>query len=317
MALIKVLEYYSIVDFTEYSEQFFYLFYSAALCRLLSTWLLVFWLYDYVKKYLLGGLHIDTGLQVKTKEAKMEDFSFLDRFGKTATFIKNDLRLLKRSKRARTAVYMGIGFLFYGLIFTSQESTYSELAGDGFASAGSFFGYLFSTGGFLFMFGSFVPSWDSQYYPLMMTQNIEYKEYLNSKWSLMVIGALISTVLASFIYSFFGVNAVYAVLAGAFYNIGVNGYLTLWAGAYTKSPIDLNSSANAFGDKKAFNAKTMLVGIPQILLPVLVYSFTGQYYDHFTGCLAVAALGTLGILLKPIAFNLNFESLQNRKIFNT
>ncbi|MDA9622950.1 DUF5687 family protein [Flavobacteriaceae bacterium] len=304
LALIKILEYYSIVDFTEYSEQFFYLFYSQPY-TVAFTWLLVFWLYNYVNKYLLQGLYIDTGLQVKTKEAKMEDFSFLDRFGKTATFIKNDLRLLKRSKRARTAVYMGIGMLFYGIIFVPSE----EILGSGFL----FFGYLFSTGGFLFMFGSFVPSWDSQYYPLMMTQNIEYKEYLNSKWSLMIIGTVISTVLASFIYSFFGVNAVYAVLAGAFYNIGVNGYLTLWAGAYTKSPIDLNSSANAFGDKKAFNAKTMLVGIPQMLLPVLVYYFTSQYYDHFTGCLAVAVLGTLGILLKPIAFNLILKAYKTEK----
>jgi hypothetical protein len=304
LALIKILEYYSIVDFTAYSEQFFYLFYSQPYA-IATTWLLVFWLYDYVNKYLLQGLYIDTGLQVKNKEAKMEDFSFLDRFGKTATFIKNDLRLLKRSKRARTAVYMGIGMLFYGIIFVPSE----EILGSGFL----FFGYLFSTGGFLFMFGSFVPSWDSQYYPLMMTQNIEYKEYLNSKWSLMIIGTVISTVLASFIYSFFGVNAVYAVLAGAFYNIGVNGYLTLWAGAYTKSPIDLNSSANAFGDKKAFNAKTMLVGIPQMLLPVLVYYFTSQYYDHFTGCLAVAVLGTLGILLKPIAFNLILKAYKTEK----
>ena len=312
LALIKGLEYYSIVDFTEYSEQFFYLFYSQPYA-VFFTWLLVFWLYDYVNKYLLGGLQIDTGLKVKNKEAKMEDFSFLDRFGKTATFIKNDLRLLKRSKRARTAVYMGIGFLFYGLVFASQESTYSELAGNGFASGMSFFGYLFSTGGFLFMFGSFVPSWDSQYYPLMMTQNIEYKEYLNSKWSLMIIGTVISTVFASFIYSFLGTNAVYAVLAGAFYNIGVNGYLTLWAGAYTKSPIDLNSSANAFGDKKAFNAKTILVGFPQIFLPVIIYSITNHYYDHFIGCLAVAVLGTLGILLKPIAFNLILKAYKTEK----
>jgi len=304
LALTKGLEYYAIIDFTAYSEQFFYLFYSQPYA-VSFTWLLVFWLYDYVYKYLLQGLYIDTGLQIKTKEAKMEDFSFLDRFGKTATFIKNDLRLLKRSKRARTAVYMGIGILFYGIIFVPSE----EILGSGFL----FFGYLFSTGGFLFMFGSFVPSWDSQYYPLMMTQNIEYKEYLNSKWSLMIIGTVVSTVLASFIYSFFGVNAVYAVLAGAFYNIGVNGYLTLWAGAYTKSPIDLNSSANAFGDKKAFNAKTMLVGIPQMLLPVLVYYFTSQYYDHFTGCLAVAVLGTLGILLKPIAFNLILKAYKTEK----
>ena len=304
LALTKGLEYYAIIDFTAYSEQFFYLFYSQPYA-VSFTWLLVFWLYDYVYKYLLQGLYIDTGLQIKTKEAKMEDFSFLDRFGKTATFIKNDLRLLKRSKRARTAVYMGIGMLFYGIIFVPSE----EILGSGVL----FFGYLFSTGGFLFMFGSFVPSWDSQYYPLMMTQNIEYKEYLNSKWSLMIIGTVVSTVLASFIYSFFGVNAVYAVLAGAFYNIGVNGYLTLWAGAYTKSPIDLNSSANAFGDKKAFNAKTMLVGIPQMLLPVLVYYLTSQYYDHFTGCLAVAVLGTLGILLKPIAFNLILKAYKTEK----
>ena len=65
----------------------------------------------------------------------------------------------------------------------------------------------------------------------------------------MIIGTIISTILASFIYSFFGINAVLAVLAGSAYNMGVNSYLTLWAGAYTKSPIDLNSSANAFGDK--------------------------------------------------------------------
>ena len=85
--LTKGLEYYSIVDFTEYSEQFFYLFYSQPYA-VSFTWLLVFWLYDYVKKYLLGGLYIDTGLQVKTKEAKMEDFSFLDRFGKQQHLLK-------------------------------------------------------------------------------------------------------------------------------------------------------------------------------------------------------------------------------------
>ena len=304
LGLIKLLEYYSIVDLTIYSEQFFYFFYETPYSALF-IWFFVFWLYNYVKKYFVSGLYIDTGLQVKIKEAKMDDFSWLNRFGKTATFIKNDLRLLKRSKRARTAVYMGIGLLFYGLIFQSSE----ELLGSTF----TFFGYLFSTGGFLFMFGSFVPSWDSQYYPLMMTQNIEYKEYLNSKWSLMIIGTLISAILASGIYSFFGPHAVYAVLAGASYNIGINGYLTLWAGAYTKTPIDLNSSANAFGDKKAFNVKTVLVGIPQMILPLLLYYLGTTYYNHPTGCLFVAVIGVLGIFLKPLAFNLILKAYKTEK----
>ena len=266
---------------------------------------MVFWLYNYVSTFFYNGLYIDKGIKSKVKEANLEDYSWLDSLGKTAVFIKNDLRLLKRSKRARMAVYMGIGLLFYGLIFQSSE----ELLGSTF----TFFGYLFSTGGFLFMFGSFVPSWDSQYYPLMMTQNIEYKEYLNSKWSLMIIGTIISTILASFIYSFFGINAVFAVLAGSAYNMGVNGYLTLWAGAYTKTPIDLNSSSNAFGDKKALNAKTILVGIPQMLVPILVYFFGNLYYDHMTACLLVAGLGFLGIFLKPFAFSLIMKAYKSEK----
>ena len=304
LALIKALDYYSIVDFTIYSEKFFYFFYETPYVALF-TWVLVFWLYNYVSTFFYNGLYIDKGIKSKVKEANLEDYSWLDSLGKTAVFIKNDLRLLKRSKRARMAVYMGIGLLFYGLIFQSSE----ELLGSTF----TFFGYLFSTGGFLFMFGSFVPSWDSQYYPLMMTQNIEYKEYLNSKWSLMIIGTIISTILASFIYSFFGINAVFAVLAGSAYNMGVNGYLTLWAGAYTKTPIDLNSSSNAFGDKKALNAKTILVGIPQMLVPILVYFFGNLYYDHMTACLLVAGLGFLGIFLKPLAFSLIMKAYKSEK----
>ena len=304
LALIKALDYYSIVDFTIYSEKFFYFFYETPYVALF-TWVLVFWLYNYVSTFFYNGLYIDKGIKSKVKEANLEDYSWLDSLGKTAVFIKNDLRLLKRSKRAKMAVYMGIGLLFYGLIFQSSE----ELLGSTF----TFFGYLFSTGGFLFMFGSFVPSWDSQYYPLMMTQNIEYKEYLNSKWSLMIIGTIISTILASFIYSFFGINAVFAVLAGSAYNMGVNGYLTLWAGAYTKTPIDLNSSSNAFGDKKALNAKTILVGIPQMLVPILVYFFGNLYYDHMTACLLVAGLGFLGIFLKPLAFSLIMKAYKSEK----
>ena len=95
------------------------------------------------------------------------------------------------------------------------------------------------------MFGSFVPSWDSQYYNLMMCQNIPYINYIKSKWLLVVIATVVSTILGCILYSFIGFEAVCAVIAGGLYNTGVNGYLTLWAGAYTKTPIDLNSAANA------------------------------------------------------------------------
>ena len=301
---IKIFEYYSIFDFTIYSEAFFYLFYSNPIFTVIP-WAFLIWTYFYVFKYFKNGLYIDLGLKKKTKEAKSEDFSWLNRFGKTAIFLKNDLRLIKRSKRARSTVFAGIFFLFYGFIFYFQEDIWGDFM--------TFFGYLFATGGFLFMFGSFVPSWDSQYYSLMMCQNIEYKEYIKSKWSLVVIGTAISTLLACFIYSFLGLDAVFAVLAGGLYNMGINGYLTLWAGAFTKTPIDLDSSKNAFGDTKAFNMKTLLISLPQMALPIVLFSTGNYYYSSLIGCLIVGIVGVLGILLKEQVFNLIIKAYKTEK----
>ena len=132
---------------------------------------------------------------------------------------------------------------------------------------------------------------------------IEIKnEYLKSKWSLVVLATAVSTLLASVLYSFQGIEAICAVIAGGIYNIGVNGYLTLWAGAYTKSPVDLNSNKNPFGDKKAFNVKTLLITIPQINLPVLVYFLGSHYFNNLIGCAMVGLIGVLGLTLKNKIF---------------
>ena len=114
---------------------------------------------------------------------------WLDRFGKGSTFLKNDLKLILRNKRSKTTVFMSVLFLFYGLLFFGNAIEVYD---------GPFwrmFAAVFVSGGFLFSFGQFVPSWDSAYYPLMMTQNIRYKEYLRSKWLLVVIATGISAIL--------------------------------------------------------------------------------------------------------------------------
>ena len=47
----------------------------------------------------------------------------------------------------------------------------------------------------------------------MMSQNIKYREYLSSKWYLVIIATIISTILATF-YLYFGWEAYAAVLVG-------------------------------------------------------------------------------------------------------
>jgi len=254
-------------------------------------------LYFVTFKYLIGAMYFDTGLSVKRDAAKTEQFEWLDKFGVMGTFLKNDIRLIKRNKRSKMTVVMSIIFLFYGLLFfTRAIEAYNNPFMHMFAG-------IFVTGGFMFTFGQFVPSWDSAYYNLMMTQNIPYKHYLESKWWLVVIATTVSAVLASF-YLYFGVETYLMILVGAVYNIGFNSHLVLLGGAYTKTPIDLAASKAAFGDKKAFNVKTMLISLPKLLVPMLLYGLGYVFVGATLGMILVAAAGVVGFLLRDKVFSM-------------
>jgi hypothetical protein len=220
------------------------------------------------------------------------ELKWLDGFGRTSFFLKNDIRLIVRNKRARMAVWMGFAFLFYGLIFMSD--LYSGAVWQVFVG-------IFVSGGFLLSFGQFVPSWDSSYYPLMMTQNVAYKEYLMSKWWLVVVGTLISLPLASF-YLFFSWETYLAILAGGMYNIGINAHMVLLSGAYTRTPIDLNSMQRAFGDKKSFNVKSLLLSIPKIFVPMFLFYVGVLIHSKMLGFVLIALVGILGFALRNLVF---------------
>jgi len=168
----------------------------------------------------------------------------------------------------------------------------------------------------LFSFGQFVPSWDSSYYPLMMSQNIQYREYLDSKWYLMIIATLISTILCSFYIFVAGWEAYLAILVGAVYNIGVNAYLVLWGGAYIKTPIDLTSNKKAFGDKQAFNAKTLLLTIPKLIAPLIIFAVGYYLINPMAGYSLVALSGVLGFVFKNKVFKM-IEKIYKKEKYKT
>ena len=286
--------YYNIFDITNYTVHFFQGMYE-------TTWIFVLpiiitiALYKITFDFFKSSLYLDEGLQTKSDIAAIENFTFLNQFGTLGTFLKNDIKMIKRNKRSRTTIVMSGLFLFYGLLFFSGAiKAYDNPGMHVFAG-------VFVSGGFLLNFGQFVPSWDSAYYPLMMTQNIPYKNYLSSKWWLMVIGTVAATILASF-YLYFGLHIYLIIVVGAIFNIGVNSHLVLWGGAYTKTPIDLASTKGAFGDKKAFNLKTLIISLPQLLLPMLLYGLGLLIYDKNLGLILVALAGILGFALRDKVF---------------
>ena len=291
---LGLAQYYQDFDVTNYTQPFFQGMYSTNFLFLIPILLAIvtyYFSFDYFKK----NLNLDTGLAKKSDEAKTENFTWLNQFGTLGTFLKNDIKLLKRNKRSRTTVIMSFLFIFYGLLFfTNSIEAYQNPAMQVFAG-------IFVSGGFLFTFGQFVPSWDSAYYQLMMSQNIQYREYISSKWWLMVIGTLISTIIASF-YLYFGWQTYMLIVVGAIYNIGVNSHLVMLGGAFVKTPIDLTMANKAFGDKQAFNIKTMLISIPKLAVPMILYALGYSLFSANIGFLFVALAGVLGFAFRNKVF---------------
>ena len=305
LAVLGGLQYYGYFDVTLYSAPFFEaLFHSVGV--FLIPLVILGLLYYYTFVYFKNELYLDAGLAVKGEIAKTEDLTWLNQFGTLGTFLKNDIKLIKRNKRSKTTVLMSVLFLFYGLIFFGNPTQPQVMY---------IFAGIFVSGGFLFTFGQFVPSWDSSYYQLMMTQNIPYRGYLNSKWWLIVIATFASTILASF-YLYFGWQVYLTIVAGAIYNIGINSHLVLLGGAFTKTPIDLTQSQGAFGDKKAFNVNTMLLSIPKLVLPLLLYGLGKYFGGQELGLALVALAGVIGFAMRNWVF-LQIEKIYKREKYKT
>ena len=288
-----VAQYYKVFDVTTYTAPFFEGLYNTSylfIIPILGAAVAYYFAFNFFK----SNLNLDEGLAKKSEEAKTENFNWLNQFGTLGTFLKNDIKLIKRNKRSRTTVIMSFVFLFYGFLFFNNPHQPAVMG---------IFAGIFVSGGFLFTFGQFVPSWDSAYYQLMMSQNVQYKEYLSSKWWLVVIATVISTLLASF-YLYFGWHTYLLIVVGAIYNIGVNSHLVLLGGAFVKTPIDLSMATKAFGDKQAFNVKTMLIAIPKLLIPVLLYGLGKAFFNENIGLLFVVIAGVIGFALRGKVFQM-------------
>jgi len=309
LVLFAVFQRYEIFDITTYTGPVFDSFYNDPIYALIP-WLMLLLLYRSTFTHFKRRMYLDAGLQVVKKDAQQIRLGWLNRFGRTAIFVKNDIKLILRNKRSKMTIWISLMFLFYGLLFFTDSSggLYDNPVWKIFAG-------IFVSGGFLFTFGQYVPSWDSAYYPLMMSQNIVYREYLNAKWSMITIATVFSTLLATF-YLLFGWDVYAAILTGAIYNIGINGYLVLLSGAYIKTPIDLTSTKKPFGDKQAFNTKTLLLTLPKLFLPMILYFVGSLFGGEWVGYMTVAFTGILGYFLKNKVFDL-IETLYKTEKYKT
>lgn len=293
VAAAATLDYYKFISLSALSGKVMMLFYH-------HWWLIVAPMglvvtgFAITKKFIKNNFYLDRGLEMKKEVAKTENIRFLNKYGVLGTFINNDVRMIKRSKAVQSVALGSFLFLFYGLLMFSSP-TYRT-------SYMQFFMGLFVTGGFLFLFGQRVPSFDSSYYPLMMTRNVPYKEYLKAKWWLIVSAVGLSMILAS-VYAFVSWELYLTFLAPGIYNIGVNSQIVLLSGAYNKNPVDLNSRSKAMGKKNNFSFRNILLILPQMVLPMAVFGISKQFLGTTAAVASLAVLGMVGFLFREKFFD--------------
>lgn len=283
LVLAGGLDYYNIIALSSASEKFFMMFYNHWYSVAITV-VIFGLLYTFCRKFIYDNFYLDKGLEMKQEVGKTENIQFLNKYGVLGTFINNDIRMIKRSKAAKSIALGSFLFLFYGLLLFSSpayKTAYMQL----------FMG-LFVTGGFLFLFGQRVPSFDSSYYPLMMTLNVPYKEYLKAKWWMIVSAVAVSMVLAVG-YAFVSWDLYFTFLAAGLYNVGVNSQVVLLSGAFNKNPIDLNARGKTLGKKNNFSFKNILLLLPQMVLPMAVFGVSKYFFGT---TVAVASLGLLGLI---------------------
>ncbi|MCA5006635.1 DUF5687 family protein [Sphingobacterium bovistauri] len=289
--VLVVLEHYSIFSVSELFGGFFDLVLAYPILGALPVVLVIlsYWLSF---RDIKSNLYLDSYLDSKQKTYQASDLSWTNRFGDLSPFIQLDLKLLWRNKRAKTAVYVSLGFLAYGLMFYTNPM-YAN-------SSMLIFVGIFMTGIFIINFGQFIPAWDSSYFPLLQTRPITMKTYLEAKAMLMYISILILTVLST-AYIYFGSEIVYINVACAIYNAGINVPILLCFGAFNKKYIDL-SNGNMF-NYQGIGAAQWLVGLPIIIIPLVIWFVVKTFGDQNTANLVLIGIGLIGLILRKVIIN--------------
>ncbi|NNK76696.1 MAG: hypothetical protein HKP42_11630 [Maribacter sp.] len=300
--VLYALENFGVLPVKEFAGKVFYTLYENPILALIPLGLALgtyFVNYNFLRK----KLYLDASLKKKTKKAVTSDLSWTKRFGDIAPFLQLDLKLIWRNKRTKMQVFISLAMILYGLIFYGMDA-YGE------TSTIYLFVGIFMTGIFLSNFGQFIPAWDSEYYGMMMSQNIPLRKYLESKAGLIYVSVVVMFLL-SIPYVYFGWEALAINFSSALYNLGVNVPVILYFGSFNKKRIDLTKSA--IGNTQGISATQFLVMLPIMVIPCLFYFGLKMLVSFEVAISVLAIMGIIGFAFRKPLLDKVTEAYRKKK----
>ncbi len=230
----------------------------------------------------------DFGKGDSNQRGSLENFSYLDRFGKIGTFVLLELKMCVRNKRTRSMLFMSPLFLLYGLFFYNNPVYLTQ-------NGWLIFVGLFISGGFMMSFGLYFFAWESGHFDLMLTANTTFKDYIKAKYFLMLSTSAVIFLLSVF-YIYYGIEILIINSACFLFNIGINSLLLLYFATNNKQYMDL-SKGSAF-NYQGVSGRHFVLMFPLLVIPILIYLPFGLMGQAKAGFAVIGALGVLGLLLR-------------------
>jgi len=81
-------------------------------------------------------------------------------------------------------------------------------------------------------------------------------------------------------------------------------------------PIELNVKAKAFSNTNGFNPTQMLIALPKLVLPMLLFYIPYKLFNFEIGLIVLALSGVLGLVFKNFFLN-KIESIYQKGKYKT
>jgi hypothetical protein len=243
--------------------------------------------------------------ELKVKENQFShsaNFSSLQIFGETGTWMKIELKLIFRNKRTREVLFMSTMFLFQELIlcYVMKDRDYGVFLLLGIACTGLFSGN----------YGQHAFSWQGDHFDFTLTQPTSLRSYVESKcWLLASMTGLWFIITVPLVY--FGWEILFINLAGTLYNIGVNTFIVMNMAMLDTTKLSLRGGGAL--NYEGAGAAQWLIGIPFLFVPIIIYApFSLMGYKEL-GVVTVGLIGLIGIILQKKIIDLTYKKFLDRR----
>jgi hypothetical protein len=251
--------------------------------------------------YLKGNLYLEELGSRSEKYKSSTDFPLLNRFGIVGDLVGNEVKLILRNKRSRSALIMTVMFLLYGLLFYTNKNY-----GEGW----KVFCGTFMTGVFIINYGQFMYGWQAGHFDGILVSKIKMRDFIKAKY---VLFTTISSVafLLTLPYGLIDKHIIAVHLAMFLWNIGVNTSIVLFFANRNYKRIDLSKGASF--NWEGVGATQLLMGFPLLLFPYIIY-WPLSYFQHEDIALVIlGAIGVACVLMRPTIITFLEKDFQQKR----